>query len=175
MRKRNLKTKDDSKVKKGSRESVLAYAVKLLAARPRSVEEMRERLLYKTENNVEMVESIITKLEEYGYLDDERFALSYSSYRTRQKPLGRRRIKQELATKKISKEIADEALDKVFSETSEEEIIDRAIEKRIELRGVPKSRLEVKRFYDYLLRLGFSYELIAKKMRSFTSTHSWED
>jgi regulatory protein len=150
-------------------EKIFAYAVKLLAAKPRSIEELRERLADRAGSDDPLVEAAITKLKDYGYLDDDRFAFSFASYRTRQKPLGRHRLKHELSMKRISKETADKALDELFSETSEEDLIERAIEKRIRLRGRPKSRVELKHLYDHLLRLGFSYELISKKVREFIS------
>ena len=141
-------------------------AVKLLAAKPRSVEELRERLLEKEWTNEEVVEGVLQKLGEYGYLNDERYAFGYASYRVRQKPVGRQRLQRDLQLKKVSRETATEALDLVFQETPEEELIDRAIAKRTRLRGRPTTRAEVKSLFDHLLRQGFSYELVSNKVRA---------
>ena len=46
----------------------------------------------------------------------------------------------------------------------EDELIKTAIEKRIRLKGRPKTRDDLKKFYDYLLRRGFSYESIREGM-----------
>ena len=48
----------------------------------------------------------------------------------------------------------------------EEELIDRAIEKRMRLRGRPQTRAETKSLFDHLLRQGFSYELVMRKVRA---------
>jgi regulatory protein len=112
------------------------------------------------------VEIVIARLREYGYLDDERYAVSYASSKVRQNPLGRRRLEQSLAMKKVDRSVADEALDQVYAETPEEELIDRAIEKRVQLRGRPKTRLEAKSLFDYLLRQGFPFELVSEKVRA---------
>jgi regulatory protein len=141
-------------------------AVKLLAAKPRSVAELRERLLEKQWTDEATVEAVIAKLREYGYLNDERFAFGYASYRVRQKPVGRQRLARDLQMKKVSRETADEALDLVFEETPEQELIDRAIEKRTRLRGLPKTRAEVKSLFDHLLRQGFSFDLVVSKVRA---------
>jgi regulatory protein len=141
-------------------------AVKLLAAKPRSVEELRERLLEKQWTDEATVEAVLAKLCEYGYLNDERFAFGYASYRVRQKPVGRQRLARDLYLKKVSRETADEALDLVFEETPEEELIDRAIEKRVRLRGRPETRAETKSLFDHLLRQGFSYDLVISKVRA---------
>jgi regulatory protein len=148
-----------------ARERTVQRAVKLLAAKPRSVEELRERLLEKQWADEAAVDYALSKLKEYGYLDDERFAFGFAAYRVRQKPVGRQRLARDLQTKKISKETADAALELVYQETPEEELIARAIDKRIRLRGRPATRQETKSLYDHLLRLGFSYDLIIRKVR----------
>ena len=148
-----------------ARERTLQRAVKLLAAKPRSVEELRERLLEKGWADEAAADYALAKLKEYGYLDDERFAFGFASYRVRQKPVGRQRLARDLQTKKVSKETADAALELVYQETPEEELIARAIEKRVRLRGRPATRQETKSLYDHLLRLGFSYDLIIRKVR----------
>ncbi|MDT5155905.1 MAG: hypothetical protein QOH51_262 [Acidobacteriota bacterium] len=157
-----------------TRERTLQRAVKLLAAKPRSIEELRERLLEKEWTDAEAADYALAKLKEYGYLDDERFAFGFASYRVRQKPVGRQRLARDLQTKKVSKETADAALELVYSETPEEELITRAIEKRVRLRGRPTTRQETKSLYDHLLRLGFSYDLIIRKVRD-ASTAPDED
>ena len=140
-------------------------AGKLLAAKARSVAELRERLLERCSDKA-VVETVIVRLREYGYLDDERFAVSYASSKVRQSPLGRRRLEQSLARKKIERTVAAAALDQVFEETSEEDLIDRAIEKRLRLRGSPKTRAEAKSLFDHLLRQGFPFDLVSDKVRA---------
>jgi regulatory protein len=183
-RQRNFKQKregeEESRPRKSldpekARERTLQRAVKLLAAKPRSVEELRERLLEKEWTDETAVAYALAKLKEYGYLDDDRFAFSFASYRVKQKPVGRRRLERDLKTKKVSKETADAALELVYQETPEEELIARAIEKRTRLRGRPTTRQETKSLYDHLLRLGFSYDLIIRKVRESSAASDDED
>ena len=158
-----------------ARERTFQRAVKLLAAKPRSVAELRERLLEKQWTNETFVEAVLQKLGEYGYLNDDRFAFGYASYRVRQKPMGRQRLMRDLQLKKVDRETADEALRLVFEETPEAELIDRAIEKRTRLRGVPRTRSEIKSLIDHLMRQGFSYELISNKVRAISTADPDED
>ena len=146
-----------------------ARAVKLLAAKPRSVAELRERLLQGRKTNKAVVETVISRLREYGYLDDERFALSYAAFKVKQRPVGRRRLQRELKLKKVENSVADQALEMVYAETPEQELIDRAIEKRIRVRGRPKNRAEAKSLFDHLLRQGFEFELVSDKVRSLAT------
>jgi regulatory protein len=140
-------------------------AVKLLAAKPRSVAELRERLLKGRGADEEIVETVIARLREYGYLNDERFAFSYASYKVKQKPIGRRRLERDLKFKKVESKVANEALEMVYAETTEEQLIEQAIAKRLRIRGRPKNRLEAKSLFDHLLRQGFPFDLVSDKVR----------
>ena len=157
------------------RRKTFERAVKLLAAKPRSVAELRERLLRGKNTNEEVVEAVIERLREYGYLNDERFAFSYASYKVKQKAVGRRRLERDLKFKKIDSGIANEALEMVFTETPEEQLIDQAIAKRLRIRGKPKNRNETKSLFDHLLRQGFEFELVSEKVRSLTTGYADED
>jgi regulatory protein len=151
------------------RRKTFERAVKLLAAKPRSIAELRERLLRGKETNQEVVEEVIARLREYGYLNDERFAFSYASYKVKQRPIGRRRLERDLKFKKIDSAVASEALEMVFAETPEEQLIDQAIAKRLRIRGKPKNRAEAKSLFDHLLRQGFPFEVVSDKVRSLTN------
>jgi regulatory protein len=167
-RKRRSKPDEEERVIKDverARERTMNRAVKLLAAKPRSVGELRERLLEKNWTNQQIVDGVIKKLAEYKYLDDEQFARDLAVSKLRQKPQGRRRLKQSLSQKKLDKEIVDQAITAAFEKLPEAELIDRATEKRLRLKGRPETREDMKKFYDYLLRQGFEYDLVATKMR----------
>jgi regulatory protein len=158
-----------------ARSRVFQRAAKLLAAKPRSVAELRERLLEGRGATKAIVESVIERLREYGYLDDAQFAQSYASLRVQQRPVGRQRLQRDLWLKKVDKKTADEALDLVFAATPEEQMIDRAIEKRIRLCGKPKTRADAKKLFDHLLRQGFAFELVADKVRALTRSELDEE
>ncbi len=149
------------------RRKTFERAVKLLAAKPRSIAELRERLLKGA--NEEVVNTVISRLQEYGYLDDERFAFSYASYKVKQRPVGRRRLERDLKFKKVETGIANEALEMVYAATPEEQLIDQAIAKRLRIRGKPKNRAEAKSLFDHLLRQGFEFDLVSDKIRSLTT------
>lgn len=152
-----------------ARRKTFDRAVNLLTYKQRSVKELRERLLEKDWTNELIVDEVIEKLKFYGYLNDAHFAKSFAASQIRQKPVGKRVLKQKLAQKKLDKETVEAAIDKALEETPEEEIIERAIAKRLRLKGKPETREDAKKFYDYLLRQGFSYDLVSSKMREIAS------
>ena len=139
-----------------------------MAAKQRSVAELRERLLAGRGATPQIVETVIERLREYGYLDDERFAQSYASLRVQQRPIGRLKLQRDLALKQIDKATVEAALNEIFAQTPEAELIDRAIAKRTRLRGRPRNREEAKKLFDHLLRQGFAFELVSDKVRALS-------
>ena len=152
-----------------SRERTMNRAVKLLAAKPRSVTELRERLLEKLWTNEQIVDAVIEKLKEYKYLDDEQFARDLALSKLRQKPQGKRKLQQTMSQKKLDKSVVDDAITEAFEKLPEADLIDQAIAKRLRLKGKPETREETKKFYDHLLRHGFSYDLIREKFTKIAS------
>ncbi|HEX8194692.1 MAG TPA: regulatory protein RecX [Pyrinomonadaceae bacterium] len=149
-----------------ARKRTMERAIRLLAAKPRSIGELRERLLEKNWTNAEIVETVLQKLEEYKFVNDEQFAHDFAASKLRQKPVGKRRLQQSLQQKQLDKETVEHALEQVYEETPEADLVEEAIKKRIRLKGLPENRDETKKFYDYLMRQGFSYGLINDKMRA---------
>jgi regulatory protein len=148
--------------------TVLARALRILAARPRSEKQLRDRL--QSVAGQPQIDHCITRLKEMGLIDDRRFAEAYATHRMSVKPMGRRRLTRELAEKQGDREAISAALKSVFDGTEEEGLIDRAIEsgivKRVRTRGRPSDRREWKSLFDHLMRLGFSQDLVFKKMRA---------
>src|SRR5258708_9053118 len=87
-------------------------AVKLLAAKPRSLAEMRDRLLKPVGPvgiDPNIVEAVLKRLVEYGYLNDERLAFGYASYPLLQNPIGPPRLQLDLSLTKVDRAPADYA------------------------------------------------------------------
>ncbi len=156
----------DGSGKRGDRldEKVTAAALRMLAARPRTETQLRERLMSMPWANQRLVDDCISRLKEMDYVNDGKFAESYASHRLSVKPLGRARLARELALKKLDRKTIEGALDRVFDDSDEDELIDRAIQKRIRTHGRPSDRSEAKRMFDHLARLGFEFDLIARKL-----------
>ena len=158
-----------------SRERTMNRAVKLLSAKPRSVRELRERLLEKLWTNDAIVDAVIQKLKDYKYLDDEQFARDIALSKLRQKPQGKRRLQQTMSQKKLDKETVDAAITEAFEKLPEDELIDQTIAKKLRLKGNPETREDTKKFYDHLMRQGFGFDLIREKMSAVASREFEQD
>ncbi|MGE0130190.1 MAG: regulatory protein RecX [Blastocatellales bacterium] len=146
-------------------EKTFERALNLLSYKPRSLAEMRARLMEKDWAEEAVVEQVVARLEELGYLNDEQFAANFASSRLTAKPIGRTRLRRDLQHKKLPSETIENALDDAYDQQSEEELIQRAINKRVRLKGAPTTREETKKLFDYLIRRGFSYDLVIRKVR----------
>lgn len=145
-------------------ERVIAAALRMLAMRPRSETQLRERLMSKPQANGRLVDHCISHLKQLGYVNDDRFAESYATHRLSVRPIGRARLARELVRKKVDRKTVDRALDQVFDEHCEDDLIDRAIQKRMRTHGHPTDRADAKRMFDHLARLGFDFDLILRKL-----------
>src|SRR5438445_12640026 len=131
-----------------SRDRTMNRAVKLLAAKPRSVRELRERLLEKLWTNDEIVDAVIEKLKEYKYLNDEQYACDLAVSKLRQKPQGKRRLQQSMSQKKLDNETVETAIANELENLPEEELIDLAIAKSLRLKGTPETREDNTTIYN---------------------------
>lgn len=136
-------------------DKLMARALRLLALRPRSQQELRQKLLEKNPGHESIINQVIARLGELGYLNDVRLAADYAHTRVETKPVGRRRLKNELRKRMIAEDLIDRTLDDVYTEETETTLLDRAVQRWIRRRGHPHTRAELKRLYDYLVRLGF--------------------
>lgn len=149
-------------------QKTMTRALKLLAAKPRSKVELRDRLSEKAAEIV--VTRVISRLEELGYLNDEKFAASYAAARIATRPLGRMRLRRDLQRRKVANEVAEQGINLAFEETGEEILIDRAIATRLRLRGRPTTRQEVQKLFAHLVRLGFGFDLVLRRVRALSTS-----
>lgn len=104
-------------------DSLWDYALRLLGSRARSTGELRERLLRRAECAGD-VEPILLRLKERGYLDDRRFAESYSAARLENQGLGKARVLSDLRRRRVAPATAAEAVREVYSGTDEIALIE---------------------------------------------------
>jgi len=148
------------------RNKVFAYALKLLAAKGRSENQLRDKLTAMPWIDPAFIDDCIVRLKEMGYVNDRAFALNYATSRLALKSIGRSRLTRELAEKQLSREVVEETLAAVFEEVAEEDLLDKAIEKQMRLHGRPTDEKSVRRLYAYLMRRGFPYDAIVKRVRT---------
>src|ERR1700693_3745243 len=110
--------------KTGPENELYQYAVGALARRARSVAELkrllRPRVEAETEYGQTLVELVIRRLKDRGYLNDAQYAAAYSSFRRDNEKFGRRRVITDLKAKGVHGEVIEKAIDSVYDKVNEE-------------------------------------------------------
>lgn len=146
------------KDKPRSLEKAKEYCFLLLKFRLRSEKEICQRLKQKNFNEA-VIKGALDFLKEYRFIDDALFAKTWIESRLK-KPLGIRKIKEELKIKGIDKEIIEDALGQIQPGYSEEEVVSRLTRDRLKKpKGIEPQKAK-RRVFAYLLRRGFSPDIV---------------
>lgn len=151
-------------------------AIEYCLMRPHSAKEVRDYLYRKTlSRNVksrktgkvikksgiseDVTNRVFSRLEEKGYIDDERFASFWVNGRKNSKPISRRKLFSELLQKGVATEIIETALTE-YSDDDQESAIKKLILKKRKIYGDDQKLLA------YLARQGFRYDDIKKALET---------
>jgi regulatory protein len=138
----------------GSLEKARQYVFLLLKYRLRSEKEIADRLVRK-KFPPEVIKDTIAFLKEKRFIDDSSFARAWLQSRIK-RPLGLRRLKQELRFKGIDKEIIESNIQRIKENYSETEVVQNIVEEKFrKMRNIEPQKAK-SRIYAYLLRRGFS-------------------
>ena len=143
-------------------EELYEYAVGTLARRMRSVAELKRLLRRRVEADTEigqtLVELVIRRLKDQGYLNDARYAADYSSFRRDNEKFGRRRVITDLKAKGVLGEVINKAVSSAFDEVNEEKQAREYLRRRRVTR--PATQKDAARVFRHLLRAGFGAKTI---------------
>src|ERR1700680_3346531 len=157
--------------KKTDSEDVLyEYAVGALARRMRSVAELKRLLRLRVEADTEygktLVELVIRRLKDQGYLNDVKYAAAYSSFRRDHERFGRRRVITDLKAKGVHNEVIEKAVDAVYDEVSDEKQAREYLKRKRLMK--PQDQKHAARIFRQLTCAGFASKTI------FTILKKWD-
>jgi len=147
------------------------YAVGALARRMRTVAELKRLMRARIEDAdseyaTTLVELVIRRLKDQGYLNDSKYAAYYSSLRRDNQKVGRMRVVTELKTRGVHGSVIDKEVGAAYDGVSDEkQARDYLRKKRLEK---PKDQKQVARVFRQLARAGFSTKTI------FTILKKWD-
>jgi regulatory protein len=148
------------------------YAVGALARRMRSVAELkrllRNRVEAETEFGTTLVELIVVRLKDQGYLNDAKYAAAFSSYRRDNEKFGRRRVVTDLKVKGVHGEVIEKAVSSVYDGVKEENLArDYIRRKRLQQPKSKEDRKQAARIFRQLIRAGFESKTIFKILKKW--------
>jgi len=145
-----------------SEDELYEYAVGALARRMRSVAELkrllRPRVDADTEYGQTLVELVIRRLKDRGYLNDASYAAAYSSFRRDNEKFGRRRVITDLKAKGVHGEVIEKAVASVYDDVNEERQAREYLRRKRLMK--PKDQKQAARIFRQLLRAGFGSKTI---------------
>src|SRR6201998_640449 len=147
------------------------YAVGALARRMRTVAELKRLMRARIEDpeseyGETLVELVVRRLKDQGYLNDSRYADYYSSMRRDNQKLGRMRVRTELKTLGVHGSVIEKAVGAAYEGVSEEkQARDYLRKKRL---GQTKHQKQTARIFRQLARAGFGTKPI------FTILRGWD-
>ena len=133
-------------------------ALNFLSSKMRTEKEMRTKLK-SLDYSEEVIERVMEFLFKYSYIDDYKYAQSYIRQCERLKPMGRYGIKMKLREFGIKDSVIENAI--LDSEMDEEESAYELLMKKIGTKDKDEiGDKEKKKYHDFLLRRGYSYDII---------------
>src|SRR2546426_835615 len=127
-----------------SEDELYQYAVGALGRRMRSTAELKRLLRRRVEGESEygqtLIELVIRRLKDQGYLNDSQYAAAYSSLRRDNQKLGRMRVVTELKTRGVHGDVIEKAVEAAYEGVNEEKQAREYLRKR----GLEKRKVQGK-------------------------------
>jgi regulatory protein len=139
------------------------YAVGALARRMRTVAELKRLFRARvgeaeSEYGQTLIELVIRRLKDRGYLNDSQYASYFSSLRRDNQKFGRMRVVTDLKIKGVHGDVIEKAVDAAFEGVSEEKQAREFLRKK--RLAKPKDQKEAARIFRQLARGGFGTKTI---------------
>lgn len=148
-------------------EALFEYAVQLLGIRGYSSGDLRAKLRLKAAQAAD-IDATIERLQDIGYLNDQRYAESFAAARVENEGFGRMRLLTELRARRISGNLADRAVAQALEGRPEAELIDAYIERRMASlvgAGLIEDERKLASAYRRLRRAGFASGAILSALK----------
>lgn len=153
-----------------SEDELYEYAVAALARRMRTVAELKRMMRARIEDaeseyGQTLIELVIRRLKDHGYLNDSQYAASFSSLRRDNQKFGRARVVTDLKAKGVHGDLISKAVDAAFDGVNEEKQAREYLrKKRIDK---PKDRKQAARIFRQLVRAGFRTKTILAILKNW--------
>jgi len=145
------------------------YALGALGRRMRTVAELKRLLRARVDADGEygktLIELVVRRLKDNGYLNDAKYAAAYSAFRRDNEKYGRRRVITDLKVKGVIGEVLEKAVNDSFAGVDEEKQA-REYLRRKRLKK-PNDQKQAARIFRQLIRAGFGSKTIFKILRNW--------
>ena len=147
------------------------YALRLLAGRALSTDELRAKLTARALEPA-AIDPIVEYLRDLKFLDDTRFAQHYTRLRLEGDGHGRSRVLRDLRQRKVAAPLAEKTVSEAFSAVDEVTMIEKYIARKYKTTDLPTYLSEQKHLasaYRKLRLAGFGSSNTIRVLRRYTS------
>jgi regulatory protein len=110
-------------------DALWTYALKAVTARALSTGEMREKLRTRAER-AEDIDATLSRLKEYGFLNDVKFAEAFATSRLENGGLGKARALRDLRQRRVAPKLAEKTVEGVYEKVEEIALIDAYVRRK---------------------------------------------
>jgi SOS response regulatory protein OraA/RecX len=149
-------------------------ALRLLGAREHTSAELTRKLA--RHGCSEDIQEVIRELQNRGYVNDSESGYRRALALRTRKLYGNSRIAQDLQRLGLGATMIRLVLGRLECEAPESESLGKALRVRVARMRAPRNRADLKRLYDYAVRLGYPPGAVRNALRPFfVEAREWED
>jgi regulatory protein len=137
---------------------LMAYAARVLSARAQTVSELRDKLKKRAARPDDVTEAL-RRIKDAGYLNDEKFAGAFATWRRDNEGLGKTRVLRDLMARRVAPAVAKKAIDAAYSEADEVGMVEKFLARKYRGKNLGALLAEEKHLasaYRKLRTAGFS-------------------
>lgn len=108
---------------------LMTYAARVLSARSQTSGELRQKLRRRAARG-EDVQAVLDRLKQLGYLNDQRFAEFFASWRRENQGLGKTRVVRDLLARRVAPGVAKKAAEAAYSGSDEIAMIEQFLARK---------------------------------------------
>ncbi|MFB3905501.1 MAG: regulatory protein RecX [Acidobacteriota bacterium] len=153
--------------------SLLDRALQLLGLRDHTEAELARKL--SRHATPPEVQAVLSQLRARGYLNDQELGYRRALYLRTRKLLGNKRIAYELQRLGLNATMIALIRDRLEDEVPEAVSLQEAVRARVSKGGLPRSRAELKRLFDYAVRLGYPPAAVRDVLEPFFAALGWDE
>jgi regulatory protein len=131
------------------------YALKALGARALSAGEVRDRLRRRAANSQD-VDAVMSRLRDYGALNDKQMAESYAVTRRENRGFGQARVLRDLQQRRVAPAVARTAVEQAFAGTDETALIEAFLARKYRGKNLAEYLREEKHLASVFHRLRYA-------------------
>lgn len=153
--------------------SLLDRALRLLGLRDHTETELARKLA--RHGSASEIQEVLAKLRAQGYLNDQELGYRRALYLRTRKLLGNRRIEYELQRLGLNATMIALIRDRLEDEVPEAVSLQEAVRARVAKGTLPRDRAELKKLFDYAVRLGYPPAAIREVLEPFFASLGWDE